>query len=362
MLLSDPSGHRDVALGLCRSTGRCLLVWNARSTQGEAQRFWDLPGGTVESGESIRGALEREWQEEVGWTPVIGDLLFVSDGAKRTAPGEPPLYTWRTFVLSVEPPAFGLINKPGPEIEKVEFVHDADALLRLSAPYHRPLREFLAGRGPRLAHVDWIEPEPAADRTAVPSAIRHLAVLASAAAMGDAALVTSETIAALADGVPDATIEETLLQIVPYAGFPRALAAFAVARPLLGPSTGPASESDALSRPAIGATGFATVYGDSAERVTKGLAGLHPLLPAWTKEFAYGRVLVREAIDPPTRELLAVSILTALGRCDDALLGHMRAAVRLGATTDAVFGAIAVVPASAGAGKRAAARALLVRL
>jgi len=96
--------------------------------------------------------------------------------------------------------------------------------------------------------------------------------------------------------------------------------------------------------------------------VRRGLEGLHPLLPAWTTEFAYGRVLAREAIDLPTRELLAVSILTALGRCDDALLGHMRAAVRLGASPAAVAGAIAVVPPTAGAGRRAAARALLERL
>ena len=362
MFLPDPSGHRDVALGLCRSTGRCLLVLNARSAQGLAERFWDLPGGTIESGESVRDALAREWQEEVGWSPVVGDLLFVSDGAKRTGPGVPPLYTWRTFVLSVEAPAFGALPTPGPEIEKVEFVHDADALLRLSAPYHKPLREFLAGRGPRIATVDWIEAEPEADRTPVPSAMRHLMVLAAAAAVGDTALVASGTLAAIADGITVPLVEETLLQIVPYAGFPRALAAFSAARPLLGSATGPASEAEASTRPTTGATGFATVYGDSAERVTKGLAGLHPLLPSWTKDFAYGRVLTRAALDPATRELLAVSILTALGRCDDALLGHMRAAVRLGASQDAVSGAIAVVPASAGVGKRAAARAISARI
>ena len=31
MLLPDPSGHRDVALGLCQSAGRILLVLNVRS-------------------------------------------------------------------------------------------------------------------------------------------------------------------------------------------------------------------------------------------------------------------------------------------------------------------------------------------
>ena len=362
MFLPDPSGHRDVALGLCRSTGRCLLVLNARSAQGMAERFWDLPGGTVEAGESVRDALAREWQEEVGWSPVVGDLLFVSDGAKRTGAGVPPLYTWRTFVMSVEAPAFGAMPTAGPEIEKVEFVHDADALLRLSAPYHRPLREFLAGRGPRIATVDWIEPEPSPDQTSIPSEIRHLLVLAAAAAVGDLALVASETFAAIAEGIPVAILEETLLQIVPFAGFPRARAAFAVARPLLGPDGGSGHEEDANSRAATGSLEFANVYGDSAERVTAGLARLHPLLPGWTKEFAYGRVLARDLLGLPIRETMAVSILTALGRCDDALLGHMRAVVRLGFMPDTVSSAISVVPASAGAGRRAAARALMLRL
>src|SRR5439155_26057054 len=102
--------------------------------------------------------------------------------------------------------------------------------------------------------------------------------------------------------------------------------------------------------------------GETADRVAAALSTLHPLLPAWTKEFAYGRVLSRPGLSLVERELLAVAILTALGGADDALLGHMRAAVRLGADRDAVAGAVSVVPPSAGTGKRAVARALLSRL
>ncbi len=359
MFLPDPSGHRDVALGLCRDAGRVLLVLNARSVQGTATRYWDLPGGSVEPGEGVKEALVREWEEEVGWKPSVGELLFVSDGSKRTSSDAPALYTWRVFVFDVPAPPFGVMPRPGPEIEKVDMVQEAHLAQRMTAPYHAPFLAFFRG-GPRYASFSWIEPA-APENAAIEPGLRRLCVLAAAAAYGDAALVLSETQAALLEGVPAARLEETLLQIVPYAGFPRALAAFSAARGAL-----PAAASGAPAGGADGGAGgvgaFEAVYGETAEKVRAGLARLHPLLPEWTIEFAYGRVLSRPALSPKEREVLAVSILTALGSVDDALLGHMRAAIRLGATPEAVAGAVAVVPSSAGEGKRAAARAVLARL
>ena len=362
MHLPDPSGHRDVALGLCRSAGRILLVLNARSAQGTATRYWDLPGGSARPGEPVRDALAREWEEEVGWRPTVLDLLLVSDGAKRETAGAAPIYTWRAFVFGVAEPPFGVMPQAGEEIEKIEFVHERDAPLRLSAPYHGPLRAFLAD-GPRYAQVSWVEAAPAApDADALPQDLRRLCVIAAAAAAGDATLVGSETAAALHAGVPAASIEEALLQIVPYAGHPRALAAFAAARPALGaadPAAAREAPRDAF--PAAGEAAFATVYGESASRVRAGLAALHPLLVPWTIEHAYGRVLARPGLAAPVRELLGVSILTALGGQDDALLGHARAALRLGVPRSHVDGAVAVVPHSAGDGKRASARAVVAR-
>ena len=361
MFLPDPSGHRDVALGLCRAAGRILLVRNARSAQGTATAFWDLPGGTVEPGESLVEALEREWSEEVGMTARVGDLQLVVDGAKRTGSAAPPLYTWRTFVFEVHPPAFGAMPVPGPEIEKVDWVREEDAKLRLTAPYQAPLVRFLEDWGQRHARVDWFEVEPPVAEPAFGPDVRHLLILAAAAAVGDVGLVATEAAAARVAGIDPARLEEALLMIVPYAGFPRALAAFAAARAAWGPA-GASTEGPAAARAETGAAAFRRVYGETAPRVAAGLAGLHPLLPAWTTEFAYGRVLSRPDLDVATRELLGVAILTALGRADDALLGHMRAAVRVGATLEQVAGVVSVVPASAGTGKRAAARAILARI
>src|SRR5262245_17910802 len=131
MRLEDPSGHRDVALGLCRDAGKVLMVWNARVTNGTAERWWDLPGGSVERGETVAAAVACEWEEEVGFRAHVGDLLMVADGAKRTSPEAPPLYTWRAFVFHVAPPPFGALPVPGPEIERVEWVVERDAPMRL---------------------------------------------------------------------------------------------------------------------------------------------------------------------------------------------------------------------------------------
>ena len=82
----------------------------------------------------------------------------------------------------------------------------------------------------------------------------------------------------------------------------------------------------------------------------------------WIQAFAYGKVLARPVLTLLERELLAVSILTALGHLEGPLLGHMRACVRLGATPDDVAAAVAAVPHALGEANRDAAKALLTRL
>jgi ADP-ribose pyrophosphatase YjhB (NUDIX family) len=61
--------------GILIEGGRILLL--DQDTDGP--RRWSLPGGTVEDGESLAAALERETREETGLDIEVGRLLYVCD-------------------------------------------------------------------------------------------------------------------------------------------------------------------------------------------------------------------------------------------------------------------------------------------
>jgi 4-carboxymuconolactone decarboxylase len=352
--LVEPSGHRDGAFTLLRGERGLLLVRNNRLRAGTPTPTWDLPGGAARPGEPLPVALAREVREETGLAVVDPRLVLVVDGAKRRGAEAPALYTWRAFVFeartSGEP-------RLGAGITDAAWVDAAGAVRQLEAPWHAPTRARLAGSTDAYARVEWIEPS---DGAHAESDLRAaLGALAAAGATGARDLVARSVALARSLGAEPHVLREVLLMLVPYAGFPRALAALHAAR--LAPATDDA-EAAAGQRDALGRLAFEGVYGETAERVLAGLHALDPRLPAWTLEHAYGRVLARPGLPLLERELLAVSLLTGLGGLDDPLLGHMRGARRLGASAADVAAMVDAVPLELGEGRRLAARALLSRL
>ena len=301
----EPSGHRDAVFGLVERDGRVLLVSNPRVIGGARRDVWDLPGGAARGGETLVDALVREWREEVGLSVGVRELLLVVDGEKRTAAGA-LLYTWRAFVFRV---ASDGEPTPGEGITEAAWVPRKEAIARLDAPYHEHLRALLDDQGPRLP-VAGSQPDAgryhrltwndvAAGDAPDVDVPRRLLILAAAASVGDRDLLGREIRAAHDAGMAPARIVETLLQIVPYAGYPRAITAFGVLR---ADAAGCAAGVDRgrggaqRVRRCVGTTRpSAAVYGETSAAVpsTDCLVALDPVLARWTLEHAYGRVLAR---------------------------------------------------------------------
>lgn len=145
-----------------------------------------------------------------------------------------------------------------------------------------------------------------------------------------------------ADGVADAAaVEEVVLQAYLFAGYPAALNAFRAWREVSGrpaPQAVP-DEPDRWSR--RGADVFRRVYRDHVERVREQVAGLHPDLERWALNEGYGKVLGREQLDLPTRELCIVALLAGLD-AEPQLFAHMRGAINAGARAEEVEESIAI--------------------
>ncbi len=186
-----------------------------------------------------------------------------------------------------------------------------------------------------------------------------LAPLVAAAATGRGDRVEAAAVSALAAGCTAAQIREALLTVAPFAGYPRTLDAFAHARAALGGSADDEVEAGSAwtSR---GLDMFGRVYGDDADRVLGKLRALDVEVTAWIVDDAYGKVLSRPGLAAAERERLAVVLLAAQD-LRNQLPGHVRGALRCGATPQQVAASLDAAADLLPAGGLAAARAALSR-
>jgi len=78
---------RRVVRALARSrSGGYVLLRRAPGDRFAAR--WELPGGTVEAGESLEQALTRELREEAGLAP-LGPPTLISTARRRSPRGTP---------------------------------------------------------------------------------------------------------------------------------------------------------------------------------------------------------------------------------------------------------------------------------
>jgi mutator protein MutT len=125
----------NVVAGVVRRAGRILIA--RRAGNDPLAGCWEFPGGTVRRGETLQGALRREWREEFGSevTPLGGLGDSVHESGKR-----------RIRLLFVEGEAAGDVA--------ALHAHDARAWVRPSelgryvfAPADRPMVRHLQRAG-----------------------------------------------------------------------------------------------------------------------------------------------------------------------------------------------------------------------
>jgi 4-carboxymuconolactone decarboxylase len=169
-------------------------------------------------------------------------------------------------------------------------------------------------------------------RDGLPPPIRLMVLALASVWRGDWGRLRECAQHAMAQRQPRQDFEETLLQAVLFAGFPRAVTAFEVlaeAWPATAPPTGGALPP--AEQAAAGQALFAAIYGRNEAAVHTMLRGFHGEFHDFVLESAYGRVLSRPGLTPRVRELLATGVLAAQDQLPQ-FVGHARGALHFGAT------------------------------
>mmetsp|Transcript_869 Transcript_869/g.2789 ORF Transcript_869/g.2789 Transcript_869/m.2789 type:complete len:246 (-) Transcript_869:1030-1767(-) len=123
---------------------------------------------------------------------------------------------------------------------------------------------------------------------------------------------------------------EGIAQCVLFVGFPRVLTSFAALE-----TAGLLERmEDENARVTDGV--FEQIYGASAAKVSGRMQRFHPLMETWVRDFAYTQVLGRTSVlSVRERELCAIGVLVGLDS-PAVLVGHIKGALRVGASTEEV--------------------------
>ena len=129
-------------------------------------------------------------------------------------------------------------------------------------------------------------------------------------------------------------VEEAILQSYLFLGYPAALNAFAEWRVLTGrPAPPPVEDTEPWSE--RGARVCKAVYGGQYEDLRDNIRALQADMELWMIDEGYGKVLGRPGLDLPDREL-CISALLAVLHVPKQLYSHLRGALNVGASPDAV--------------------------
>ncbi|MEN5073316.1 carboxymuconolactone decarboxylase family protein [Isoptericola cucumis] len=166
--------------------------------------------------------------------------------------------------------------------------------------------------------------------------LRALLRVAAVVATGGTAVLRVEIEDTLAAGATPVELKEVLYQAVPYVGLGRVVDALVVANELLAdrevelPLPGQAT----VTRETRAADGLAVqqriVGGDAVDAMYAGAPADEQHVQRYLSAHCFGDHYTRGGLDLPTRELITLAFLTALGGADPQVAGHVRMNVNVG--------------------------------
>lgn len=92
--------HRVIVVGLVRNAANELLLCKMAKDRGVFPNQWGLPGGGIETGEKMEGALRRELQEELGIKITdIKPVMFKDGTYEKSFPGNIKKTVYMIFLI-----------------------------------------------------------------------------------------------------------------------------------------------------------------------------------------------------------------------------------------------------------------------
>lgn len=169
-------------------------------------------------------------------------------------------------------------------------------------------------------------------RDGLPPSLRLLVLALVATWRGDWKLLAVAAGSGKDRGQPRQDFEETLLQAVLFAGFPRVVTAFETLAEAWPAATAPVGGGlPVAEQTAAGHALFGAIYGRNEQAVHAMLRSFHSEFHDFVLEAAYGRILSRPGLSPQHREILASGVLAAQDQLRQ-FVGHARGAMKFGAT------------------------------
>ncbi|MCL7987617.1 carboxymuconolactone decarboxylase family protein [Sphingobacterium sp. lm-10] len=198
---------------------------------------------------------------------------------------------------------------------------------------------------------------------------QRMIAIASYAAQGELNKLASAIEKGLDDGWSISQIQEAIVHLYAYAGFPRSIRALQTFMSVLeerkakgiydvqGADATPINDQN--SKYNRGKAILQELTGVAESDTKSGYAAFAPIIEVFLKEHLFADIFERDILNYAERELVTVSVLSSIGGVEPMLTSHLKICLNIGFTPDQLMEFSDIIKATAGKKKAAVTRAVL---